>query len=150
MPLAAVVLSEDLIRAAAASAPVTASSRTDDIPPSWDERTVLTTMLDYVRDTVQVKCAGLSDEQGRRAPLPGSPLTTISSLVSHPASLARCAGISEARLCGRKAERFRMCPPVVLGQHFAGLAGLVRDGAVADLAARDRKVRNRHGEAAGA
>lgn len=83
MPLAAVVLSEDLIRAAAASTPITASSRTDDIPPSWDERTVLTTMLDYVRDTVQVKCAGLSDEQARRAPLPGSPLTTISSLVSH-------------------------------------------------------------------
>ena len=40
-------------------------------------------MLDYVPDTVQVKCAGLSDEQARRAPLPGSPLTTISSLVSH-------------------------------------------------------------------
>jgi len=76
-------LSEDLIRAAAASTPITASSRTDDIPPSWDERAVLTTMLDYVRDTVQVKCAGLSDEQARRAPLPGSPLTTISSLVSH-------------------------------------------------------------------
>ena len=40
-------------------------------------------MLDYVRDTVHVKCAGLTDEQARRAPLPGSPLTTISSLVSH-------------------------------------------------------------------
>jgi len=77
------ILSEDLIRAAAAAAPVTASSRTDDIPASWDERTVLTTMLDYVRDTVHVKCAGLTDEQARRAPLPGSPLTTISSLVSH-------------------------------------------------------------------
>ena len=64
-------------RAAAAAAPVTASSRTDDIPASWDERTVLATMLDYVRDTVHVKCAGLTDEQGRRAPLPGSPLTTI-------------------------------------------------------------------------
>jgi len=59
-------------------------------------------------------------------------------------------GISEAGLCGREAERFRVCPPVVLGQDFAGFAGLVRDGAVADLAARDRKVRNRHGEAAGA
>src|SRR5690242_2518100 len=77
------ILSEDLIRAAAAAAPVTASSRTDDIPPSWDERTVLASMLDYVRDTVHVKCAGLTDEQARRAPLPGSPLTTISSLVSH-------------------------------------------------------------------
>ena len=83
MPLTAAVLSEDLIRAAAASAPITASSRTDDIPASWDERAVLTTMLDYARDTVHVKCAGLSDEQARWAPLPGSPLTTISSLVSH-------------------------------------------------------------------
>ncbi len=77
------VLSEELIAAAAAAAPVTASSRTDDIPVRWDDRTVLTTMLAYVRDTVHVKCAGLSDEQARRAPLPGSPLTTISSLVSH-------------------------------------------------------------------
>jgi len=77
------ILSEDLIRAAAAAAPVTASSRTDDIPVGWDERTVLATMLDYVRDTVHVKCAGLTDEQARRAPLPGSPLTTISGLVSH-------------------------------------------------------------------
>ena len=77
------VLSDDLVRAATAAAPITASSRTGDVPLSWDERTVLTTMLDYVRDTVHVKCAGLTDEQARRAPLPGSPLTTISSLVSH-------------------------------------------------------------------
>jgi uncharacterized damage-inducible protein DinB len=77
------ILSDDLVRAAAAAAPITESSRTDDIPASFDERTVLTTMLDYVRDTVHVKCAGLTDEQARRAPLPGSPLTTISSLVSH-------------------------------------------------------------------
>lgn len=77
------VLSEGLVRAAAAAAPITASSRTDDVPVSWDERTVLTTMLAYVRDTVHVKCAGLSDEQARLAPLPGSPLTSISSLVSH-------------------------------------------------------------------
>jgi len=77
------VLSEDLVRAAAAAPPITASSRTDDVPLTWDERTVLTTMLEYVRDTVHVKCAGLTDEQARRAPLPGSPLTTVSSLVSH-------------------------------------------------------------------
>lgn len=77
------VLSDDLVRAAAAAAPITASSRTDDLPQSWDERTVLTTMLDYTRDTVHVKCAGLTDEQARRARLPGSPLTNISSIVSH-------------------------------------------------------------------
>ena len=57
--------------------------RADDIPPSFDERTVLTTFLDYARDTVQAKCAGLSDADARRAPLPGSPLMTISGLVSH-------------------------------------------------------------------
>jgi uncharacterized damage-inducible protein DinB len=59
------------------------ASRTDDVPSSWDERTVLTTFLDYTRDTVHAKCAGLSDADARRAPLPGSPLMTISGLVSH-------------------------------------------------------------------
>ena len=57
--------------------------RTDDIPSSWDERTILTTFLDYARDTVHAKCAGLQDADARRAPLPGSPLMTISGLVSH-------------------------------------------------------------------
>jgi uncharacterized damage-inducible protein DinB len=57
--------------------------RADDIPPSWDERTILTTFLDYARDTVHAKCAGLSDPDARRAPLPGSPLMTVSGLVSH-------------------------------------------------------------------
>jgi uncharacterized damage-inducible protein DinB len=60
-----------------------AAGRTDDVPVSFDERTVLTTMLDYARDTVHAKCAGLSDDDARRAFLPGSPLTTISGLVSH-------------------------------------------------------------------
>jgi uncharacterized damage-inducible protein DinB len=59
------------------------AGRTDDIPPSWGERTILTTFLDYARDTVHAKCAGLSDADARRAPLPGSPLITISGLVSH-------------------------------------------------------------------
>jgi uncharacterized damage-inducible protein DinB len=59
------------------------ATRTDDIPASWDERTVLTTLLDYARDTVHAKCAGITEENARRAPLPGSPLMTISGLVSH-------------------------------------------------------------------
>jgi len=42
-----------------------------------------------------------------------------------------------------------MGPTVVLGQDVAGLPGLVGDGAVADLAACDRKMRNSHREAAG-
>ncbi|HET9895274.1 MAG TPA: DinB family protein [Streptosporangiaceae bacterium] len=57
--------------------------RTDDIPASWDERTILTTFLDYARDTVHAKCTGLSDADARLAPLPGSPLMTISGLISH-------------------------------------------------------------------
>jgi uncharacterized damage-inducible protein DinB len=57
--------------------------RTDDIPASWDERTTVTTLLDYARDTVHAKCAGLTDTDARSAPLPGSPLMTISGLVSH-------------------------------------------------------------------
>jgi uncharacterized damage-inducible protein DinB len=68
--------------AESASQPVSAD-RVDDIPSSWDERTVLTTFLDYARGTVHAKCAGLSDADARRAPLPGSPLMTISGLVSH-------------------------------------------------------------------
>ena len=60
-----------------------AAGRADDVPSSWDERTVLTTFLDYARDTVHAKCADLSDADARKAPLPGSPLMTISGLVSH-------------------------------------------------------------------
>jgi uncharacterized damage-inducible protein DinB len=58
-------------------------TRTDDVPAAFDERTVLTTMLDYARDTVHVKCASLSEEDAHRAPLPGSPLMTIAAVVSH-------------------------------------------------------------------
>ena len=66
------------------SAPQSISAgRTNDIPARWDERTTLTTFLDYARDTVHAKCAGLSDADARQAPLPGSPLMTISGLVSH-------------------------------------------------------------------
>ena len=59
------------------------AGRADDIPASWDERTILTTVLDYARDTVHAKCTGLSDADARRAPLPSSPLMTVSGLVSH-------------------------------------------------------------------
>ncbi|MBX9423649.1 DinB family protein [Streptomyces lateritius] len=58
-------------------------TRIDDTPPEWDERTQLTTFLDYTRDTVRAKCAGVSAENARRALLPGSPLMTMSGLVNH-------------------------------------------------------------------
>ena len=63
--------------------PAVPAARTDDVPLSWDERTILTTMLDYARDTVHAKCRGITEEDARRAPLPGSPLISISGLVSH-------------------------------------------------------------------
>ncbi|GKQ41141.1 hypothetical protein ALMP_76600 [Streptomyces sp. A012304] len=58
-------------------------TRIDDLPSAWDERAQLTTFLDYTRDTVRVKCEGLSDADARRAPLPSSPLMTMSGLINH-------------------------------------------------------------------
>ncbi|KDN87196.1 DinB family protein [Kitasatospora cheerisanensis] len=55
----------------------------NDTPPSWDERTQLTTFLDYARATARAKCEGLSAEDARRSPLPGSPLMTACGLISH-------------------------------------------------------------------
>lgn len=39
--------------------------------------------LDLQRATVRVKCAGLSEEQARLAPLPSSPRMTVATLVAH-------------------------------------------------------------------
>lgn len=52
-------------------------------------------------------------------------------------------------LPGWEAERFGMHPAVVLGQYLTGLAGPVGDGAAADAAACDRKMRNSNREVAG-
>ncbi|MEY9904959.1 putative damage-inducible protein DinB [Catenulispora sp. MAP12-49] len=54
-----------------------------DTPPTWDERTQLTTFLDYARDTARTKCEGVSAEDARKAPLPASPLMTLCGLISH-------------------------------------------------------------------
>ncbi|MGH8893829.1 MAG: DinB family protein [Actinomycetes bacterium] len=54
-----------------------------DLPESLDERTTLLTMLDYTRKTAVAKCEGLSDADARMAPLPGSPMMTVSGVVSH-------------------------------------------------------------------
>jgi len=53
------------------------TTRTDDVPASCDEHATLTTFLDYARDTVHARSAGLTDENARLAPLPGSPLMTM-------------------------------------------------------------------------
>jgi uncharacterized damage-inducible protein DinB len=54
-----------------------------DIPAGWDERTILTTFLDYARATVHAKCEHLAEADARRAPLSTSPLMTLAGLVSH-------------------------------------------------------------------
>ncbi|GHI07682.1 mini-circle protein [Streptomyces cellostaticus] len=54
-----------------------------DTPPAWDERTQLATFLDYVRATAHAKCEGVSPEDARKPPLPGSPLMTMCGLISH-------------------------------------------------------------------
>ncbi|MFG2431581.1 DinB family protein [Streptomyces sp. NPDC048590] len=58
-------------------------TRIDDIPPAWDERTQLTTFLDYARDTARAKCEGVSAENACKSLLPGSPLMTMSGLINH-------------------------------------------------------------------
>jgi uncharacterized damage-inducible protein DinB len=58
-------------------------TRIDDTPPAWDERTQLTTFLDYARDTARAKCEGVSAENARKALLPGSPLMTMSGVINH-------------------------------------------------------------------
>ncbi|MEU1037547.1 DinB family protein [Streptomyces sp. NPDC005551] len=54
-----------------------------DTPPARDERSQLTTFLDYARATVRAKCEDVSPENARLAPLPGSPLMTLCGLISH-------------------------------------------------------------------
>jgi uncharacterized damage-inducible protein DinB len=54
-----------------------------DMPPAYDERTMLNTFLDYVRLTVHAKCVGLTDVDAGTAPLSTSPLISISGLVNH-------------------------------------------------------------------
>ena len=58
------------------------SERTDR-PTALDERTMLTTFLDYTRATVHAKCEGLTDELAHLAPIPTSPLMSIGGVVSH-------------------------------------------------------------------
>lgn len=58
-------------------------TRIDDTPSAWDERTQLTTFLDYARDTARAKCEDVSAENARSAPLPGSPLMTLSGVINH-------------------------------------------------------------------
>lgn len=52
-------------------------------PMAADERTMLTSWLDWHRATVLTKCAGLAPQLSSAAPLPTSPMMTVGGLVSH-------------------------------------------------------------------
>jgi len=57
--------------------------RIDDIPDTFDERTILVQMLQYTQETAVMKVSGLSEELARTAPLPSSPLMSPANLLNH-------------------------------------------------------------------
>ncbi|WP_327090975.1 DinB family protein [Nonomuraea sp. NBC_01738] len=59
-----------------------------DPPPAGDERVILTTFLDWQRETLWVKCAGLSEEQLRSASVEPSAMTLL-GLVRHITDVER-------------------------------------------------------------
>ena len=59
-----------------------------DPPLQGSERTILTTFLDWHRDTLAVKCEGLSGDQLRRRSMPPSTLSLL-GLVRHMAEVER-------------------------------------------------------------
>ncbi|WP_433697809.1 DinB family protein [Nocardiopsis sp. CA-288880] len=64
------------------NAPLTAPGRVDP-PMAADERTMLTTWLEWHRATVHAKCVGLSPGHASATPLPTSPLMSVGAVVSH-------------------------------------------------------------------
>lgn len=58
-------------------------SNLNNLPAAFDERSILTQSLRHVRLTVHAKCAGLSQADAVKTPLPGSPVMSVTGLVSH-------------------------------------------------------------------
>jgi uncharacterized damage-inducible protein DinB len=50
---------------------------------SWDERSLLLTMLRFTQDVALWKVRGLSEEQARATPLPTSPLMAPANVLNH-------------------------------------------------------------------
>ncbi|GAA2342259.1 DinB family protein [Dactylosporangium salmoneum] len=53
------------------------------VPFVGDEADQLARWLDFHRETVHLKCAGLAEGDAWKAPLPASPLSTVAGLVQH-------------------------------------------------------------------
>src|SRR5258705_5153795 len=58
-------------------------TRTDLPEGALDERNVLFSMLNYVRETVRAKCEDVSADNAKLVQLPGSALITLSGIVNH-------------------------------------------------------------------
>lgn len=54
-----------------------------DLPPTFDERAMLTTFLAYTRSTARAKVEGVAEEFVGAAPLATSPLTTLGGVLNH-------------------------------------------------------------------
>ncbi|HTJ38581.1 MAG TPA: DinB family protein [Dactylosporangium sp.] len=59
----------------------------DLVPFVGGETDLLAGWLDFHRETVHVKCAGVAEADAWRAPLPASPLTSVAGLVQHLTSV---------------------------------------------------------------
>ncbi len=57
--------------------------RPEDLPPTWDERATLLTMLAYTRDCALQHLDDLDPVHLGAAPLPTSPLMTIGGVLNH-------------------------------------------------------------------
>ena len=117
-----------------------AAERGPQTPPAWPE--ITRTPRSACASHSQATCRPPYILSGSSAALRTSQPRSVIAVVI---SLARLRG----RLPGRQAECFGMDPAVVLSQDLAEAAGPARDGAAADLAARNRKMGNGHREAAG-
>ena len=92
-----------------------------DPPLEADERATLTAFLDFLRDTLALKCDGLTDDQLRERAVPPSSLSLL-GLVRHMAEVER--------------NWFR---PVLGGEAMAGIfaSGLDPEAAFRDVATAD-------------
>jgi uncharacterized damage-inducible protein DinB len=54
-----------------------------DSPATTDERATMTQFLKQVRLSARAKCAGLTDADSKRTPLPMSPAMSVAGIVSH-------------------------------------------------------------------
>jgi uncharacterized damage-inducible protein DinB len=75
---------------------------------SWDERSLLLTMLRFTQDVALWKVRGLSEEQARATPLPTSPLMSPANVLNHLRWVER--SWIEDDILGRDSHRPRSRP----------------------------------------